>query len=897
MTVTTIRPNGQQFISGTINLTGGASTNAVTSDNSDSSFMRGAAAGVYVALAMGDVTLSAGQRVKSCQIRARAAAQVASGHYETLTLKMMSAADATIPASGTWTLSRTNTTIVTSSGPIAYAGPGGKAWDQASVNALRLNAQWNIGSNGVAEFAGVYELYVDVDVNSQPSAGTVTVTGFTNNAVPNVAWVYADTDGDVQSRFRVKVFNSTTYGAGNFNADTSPADFDSAEQLGVADNYTLTKPLLNGVTYKAYVRVGQDWPGPQGRTWWSDWAASTAFTVTFTPPPTPVIQSATVLADSNQYRAVVNVLVPYNLLAYANSSFEGPSLGNWAALANCAVVGDAAQFSDGAASMKMTSTAAGDMTARCALDLIGDPKVDGGQTYTALASFHANTSTRSCQVGLEWIDSTGATISTQFGSSVTDSAGAGVWTQAVFTAAAPTNARQARVQVKVLATGAAAEIHWVDKVDVHAGTSTTWTLGGLINDQGDLLIERGEYLDDARGSAENWLHPQVASAGTVLQNQGYGFAIDTTKGTLNWKWLDKVIPAVGETPAGMLDWNPGTATTPSIEFGNWFYGGTAYMPPVLPSQAHTFSVWAWVNTGTFVAQPRIDWRDGTGGFISSSTGGNVTLTTTPQRVTVTGTAPSNALLASGAVLNVNSDDGKHVYFTRVGFGPGAVPVDGRKAKGVPTGVSASGTPAGLNWVKIRPSTNTGLVLPPGFAYGSVETYPDYEYVPARPVLYRASIAYSFGSNVLRSPYSTQAMVYAAPPTQTLLRSVADPTLQLVVGLNEQASYSISDDAAVYHPLGADGAPIRVRDWVGGEDGQLVLAVMTEAQFARLQALLRTNDVLQVQWKEGGRTYLLVTDRSYDEYRRADLPLPDVDGNPSTLHHTLVTLSYIETAAP
>jgi hypothetical protein len=873
--------------------------------------MQGQSANMYTRLTLGTFTIGAGNRIKSAQIRIRNARDAAGGTtQDTLCTLNTNLGEhfGTLTPVGNLLSTRGLTTISTVTGPLAYAGPGGKAWTQATLDDLCITVRWyqvHYGTTNV--FQRVYELYCDIDINSQPTLATPTVTNFSNNAKPTVTWVYSDSDNDPQTRWRVKIFDSTTIAMSNFSADTSSPTWDSGEQIGNTDNTTVGVALQNGVTYTAYVAAAQDWAGPEGKLWWSAWAASSPFAVAFTQPAAPIINSAVALADTNQYRAVLSVTVPINLLTTDNASFEA-TIGNWVALTNMAApVRDTAQHADGVASMKLSSTASGDMVAICGFDALGNPKVDGGQTYTILGQFKANTLARSCQIGVRWFDSTGAAIGADvFGASVTDSTSNFNAQASLISTTAPVNAEQGKVLAKVLATGGAAEIHWVDNVDIHVGSSTTWTPGGYSNDQGDLIVERAEYLVDDRGPAENYLHPQVASAGTLLRSAAYGFYIDTTAGGLSWKWLDKAIPSIGATPDGMLDWNPFTATTPRIGFGEWINGGTAYMVPVVALQPYAFSVWAWLNTGTMTITPRIDWRDATGALLSSSTGSNVVLTTTPQLILVTGNAAGNAILATGTIVNTNSDNGKHVYFTRIGFGPGSTAVDGKVAKGVPSGLVAGGAPPGVTWKQVRwnylgltTGTQGTPGLPPGQSTGQIETVIDHEYVPGRPTLYRASITYSYpaASVTVKSPYSSQVMVFGTPPPVTLLRSVTNPQLQVAVNMNETGTKGYTDDATEFHPLGADAGPIRVRDWLSGENGEIQVSTMSETQFARLLALLQSNDVMQILWKQGGRTYCIINARSYDEMVTTSINFVDADGNRSSLHTALTTLGYIETVAP
>jgi hypothetical protein len=771
-------------------------------------------------------------------------------------------------------------------------GPGGRAWTEAEVNATGSWTQWSLADGGVTHFARVHELYMDVDINDQPIVtGAPTVTNVTNNATPTVSWVYTDADNDPQTHFQVKIFDSTTYGTGNFSPDTSTAAYDSGDMTGQDAQLITTAQLQNGVTYQAYVRAAQDWPGPQGSVWWSAWATSAPFTISFTAPYTPSISSAAVLADANDYRTILGVDAPVNLLTAGSASFEG-GVGSWVADANCSISSVATDHLDGVNCMQMSSTAAGNMIARCELDFLGDPVVDVGKTVTVIASFKTAVTSRSCSVGIRWYASDEVTQigADQFGSTISDTTGAAGtnWTQAVLTTTVPAGAVHAKALARVAATGGAAELHRVDNVSFHAGSVTTWTPGGYVNSAGDLILERGERLQSARGPAENWASMQVWSCATEIRNQGRGFSWNLID-RLDWMWLDKVISAPGATPAGMLRWGPVTATTSGLAFGWWpYFPAKDYAFPIVPGLSHVFSVWAWCDVGTFVITPKLEWKNDDESPNSAVTGSNVTLTTTPQQIVVSGVAPAApASMARGLITNTNSDNTKHVFFTRCGFGLGTVPVDGKQPMGGP-----------IVWRSIRFPIDEFASFAVGFDSQQHRVYADFEYPAGRPVLYRASIAYSSGvSNVVKSAYSQQAVVYNAPPTQTILRSITNPLLQVAVNRRKSAAFTHVDDAVIFHPLGADGAPVRVRDWVGGEDGQLIIVTSTEAQLARLKSLITSGDVLQVQWAQGGRSYILLTDRTMDETISVDTDWCDADGTQSWIRYAVHTLAYVETVAP
>jgi hypothetical protein len=913
MGIQTLRPNGTVRNAG-ITAVGGTPA-GVVSDNSDATYDLGTRKDAYLAVSYGDLTpLGGTQRVKSCQMRVRSAADVSGTAASVTSYSLQNFTAGGTPA-GSTTLRRASTALLTQSAAIAYVGPGGRAWTEAEVNAVGSWTQWSLADGGVTHFARVHELYLDVDINDQPIiTGAPTVTNFTNNATPTVAWVYTDADNDPQTHFWVKIFDAATVANGNFSPETSSPVWSSGDRLGADANIDVTpandtgvpgpitnklgsKPagrsLVAGVVYTAYVKAAQDWPGPQGSIWWSAWAASATFQITFVAPYPPVFVSAAVLADANAYRASLTIDTPVNLLTLDNSSFEA-SIGNWVADANMATpIITGSGHSCGANSLVLKSSAAGNMVARGDPDFLGAPYVDVGKTITVIGSFKGTTVTRSCSIGIRYFNAAVVQVGADvYGADITDATGGAAdanWTQASLVGTVvPAGAVTARVLARVKSTAAAGEVHLLDCVSIHEGTSTVWTSGGLVNDQGDLLVERGERLSAARGPAENWAHPQVWSCGTVLRNQGYGFSWNFND-RLDWMWLDKLIPAPGATPSGMLRWSPTVATAlQPIAFGWWpYFPAKDYAFPVVPGQLHVWSIWAWCDSGTFVATPKIEWRNEDETLNSTTTGGNVTLTTAPQQIIVVGTAPAApCTMARGVIANPNADNTRHVFFTRCGFGLGSIPVDGKQPMGGP-----------IVWTPVRFPFDEFGSLPLGLDSQQRRVYSDFEYPTGRPALYRASIVYSLAATRVASPYSAGVVVYGTPPPVTLLRSTTDPMLQVAANRRKAAQFAQVQDAGVFRPLGRDGAPVQVRDWVGGEDGQLIVVTSTEAQFARLRALIAAADVLQVQWAQGGRSYIQITDRTFDETISGDTDWCDADGTQSWIRARTHTLVYIETAAP
>jgi hypothetical protein len=888
MPVQTLRPFGQLAIA-SISAVGAASAVIATSDDSDASYVIGTAINAYLKMSFTNMSpgLTATQRVKTCRLRLRAARGTGSTHchngYTALYSELGGSPVAKL------SLSLCSTTIVTFFGPTSNRAPGGRAWTEAEVNALDSYTQFFADNAGGAAFYRNYEQYIDVDVRNQPTLAAPTVTNFSNNSRPTVSWVYSDTDGELQTAWQVKVFSSAVYSIPGFSPDVNTPVYDSAAHLGAQASWALTSDLQNGTTYKAYVKVGKNWNGPEGAYWYSAWGVSSAFTVVYVlvPPYTPAVTAAA-LTDDQQCRALVNVFSPVNQLTYDNSSFEG-GIGGWTADVNMgAPTSSSTDAADGTKSLQMSSSASGDMQAKGAVDAtFGMPRVSGGDTYTALCSFHAAVSARSCAIGIRWINSSGGTISTVFGSNITDSASAGVYTQASATLVAPGNAVQAIPVAKVIATGGAAEIHRIDKVSIHAGSSTVWTFGGLTADPTAFVLERGERVATARGPADNWAHPQVASAGTQLRSAASGFSWTTATDGCEWLWMNKAISAAGDTPGGLLHWTPRAAANNPLRLGTSnAVPETDWNFPVVVGQAHIFSFWAWVQSGTFTCTPKIEWlNDANGSVNSTSTGVQVTLTTTPQRVSISATCPAGVSAARGVVPNDGSSATADVYVTRIGWGLGTVPVDGKAAMGGP-----------LVWSQVRFSQAAATsTLPLGYGNGEQADFADFDCPPARPVLYRATNGWIFNANNMGSAPSQYVTMLLPAPARTMLRSAVDPMLHVAVNRRRQASFARVEDAQVYHPLGRDGGPVKIRDWVGGEDGQLIVITSNEAQLARLDALVASGDILILQWAQGGRSYVMLTDRQYTE-DMTDFTFCDADGTQPYMRFDTHTLSYIECQA-
>lgn len=178
-------------------------------------------------------------------------------------------------------------------------------WTVAAINALQHG--YRRGSpDGVALY--LYATYLEVDYNEQPVA-TVTAPaegGTSNTTRPTVTWTYSDPEADPQEFYQVKIFSATQYGAGGFDPETSAATWDSGKTSSAATSVAIGVDLINGTTYRAYVKVWQ--PAVSGQEHTSAWDFN-QFTVSITPPPVPTL-SATFESASNRIKLDVTKGTP-----------------------------------------------------------------------------------------------------------------------------------------------------------------------------------------------------------------------------------------------------------------------------------------------------------------------------------------------------------------------------------------------------------------------------------------------------------------------------------------------------------------------------------------------------------------------------------------------------------
>lgn len=373
------------------------------------------------------------------------------------------------------------------------------SWDNGTIY------NWSVATKDQAALVGPYASDFTVTGSDPP---TVTLIGppatVTTTSRPAAEWTFSDPEGDAQRSYHVRLFTPAQYNDPGFDPNDTglfPPVVDSTDTLSSgARSWTPGADLTNGATYRYYVRVSS-----AGGDMYSGWSFTT-FTMSLDTPAAPTL---TATADNANGRVILALQARDNLLDANEASIETDATG-WVADLNQAATypqRSTLEAANGSASLLMRSGASGDMRVR------GTPRkaVTAGSQYTALASFREQTATRNVRVLIRWYDAlaAGSLVGTTTGTDIAEAGGA--FTQVSATAVAPVGATHAEAVLEVLATGAANEDHYADKMSLAPGASTDWSRGGLLGDV-EMIVE---YSDDGM----TWATVRGADAITLDADQ------------------------------------------------------------------------------------------------------------------------------------------------------------------------------------------------------------------------------------------------------------------------------------------------------------------------------------------------------------------------------------------
>lgn len=507
-----LRPNANWNNASLFTISGGSgSVHAALSDNSDTTYITRTSTTVpaFYEAEFGTTTISATEKVVSVNVRARLS--VGTAGQATISLGVITDRNGReVSYSVPYTKQNTFSLATVDTALKLTSAPNGTAWTQTLIDNLVVKFS-DLGATS-GDRSNLYELYIDVETTAQPTVTVTTPSGsVTDTSFVSVNWTYADTDGDPQSAYEIKIFDAATYGGGSFSPNTSTPAVETGIITSTNNGQTLEASLANSTTYRAYVRVAQL---VNGANYFSDWAYS-QFSLSVDAPATPTLS-----ASYNATTGAVDVSIfgRTNVLSANQASLETNTTG-WTAVSNCAISRSTSQFSDGASSLQLTASSSGDMTA--STTSATKFAVTASKKFSATAEFKAGSTARSCSVGIQWLNSSGTAISTAYGTAENDSSSS--WNEINVSATAPALATHAQVFVKVASAGSG-EIHYVDKIGFHAGETPTWTSGGFSNFAFDVerSIDNGTNYTVLRES------PVTADSSQIAVVNDFEFPFDTT---------------------------------------------------------------------------------------------------------------------------------------------------------------------------------------------------------------------------------------------------------------------------------------------------------------------------------------------------------------------------------
>jgi hypothetical protein len=512
MATYTLRPNANWNGAASFTISGGsASAHAALADSSDSTFITRTSTTIPASYEteFDTQTLTSSETVTSVNLRARISvgtAGLAQFSLGVITDRNGRTVTYGVPVTKQNTLALT-TVDLSLNLPNA---PTGAAWTQTLIDNLVVKITDGATTSG--DRSNIYALFIDVVTAAKPTVTVNAPTGtITDTSFPAVTWTYANTDGNEQSAYEIKIFDSTTYSGGSFSADTSTPTLGTGIIVSNNDGQTLEGDLANSTTYRAYVRVATL---INGNNYFSDFAFS-QFSLSIDSPASPTISA---FYDSTSGAVNVTVFGRTNALSENQASLETDTTG-WVSLSNCSLTRNTVQYLSGIASLALTATAAGDMTATTTSATAFT--VTPATKFSATAQFKANTTARSTSIGILWRNSSGTTLSTVFGTAENDSSSA--WNECTVSGTAPATAATAMVVIKVASAGSG-EVHYIDKIAFHAGESPTWTRGGFSTFT--FVVERSN--DGGTTYTELRDSPVSASTSQIATLEDYEVPFDLT---------------------------------------------------------------------------------------------------------------------------------------------------------------------------------------------------------------------------------------------------------------------------------------------------------------------------------------------------------------------------------
>lgn len=720
----------------------------------------------------------------------------------------------------------------------------GSAWTASDIANLRLDVwAWNPGT------VKLIEAYAVVAYNQAPTATpTLPAAGNVITSQPAVGWTYADPEGDLEDRWRVKVFAAATYGAAGFNPETSTPAWDSGERLTPATSVTVGAQLANNTTFKAYAKAAD--VGSSGR--YGPWTAGPAFTTRVELPAAPVVVSAT--PDPTLNRVAVKLQGQDNELTRNQASAESGIVGLEADTNVAATYPkrSVAQFIEGAASFLVRSAAAGDVVVRTPVSstAVLFPCLPSTQ-YTTLASFRAAATTRSARVDFFWFTSSGAASATPSTAGTAVSATSGGFTQAFCTATSPADAAFYALKPRVLATAAANEDFYIDQLSAAPGASTTWTRGGFVNNLSPAAdtfnrADSATTLGTASGAGGAWA--ALTATWGISSNQAYyaaGAGIPVAALTLPLMDDGTLTVDILMGPATTSDGGVVLRAADGLNFI-----GVGINKSASSNTIYLLKYVAGVGTALAVATGPGILNNTTYGLKVQFFGGRFVVSLDKKDGNGYVQLIDWTLSAADLALFAGPTNNKYGLFLAADAGVrwDNFTVNANTSQRLIVERSVDG---GATWETVRSINQVDLADP-----DQVATFYDYEAPRNTAIQYRAR---SQGSEVDLTVLSAYSAALAMVPNlagdgNAWLKSPSDPTLNMPVNLVQDTAGSDSvEDLAVFNPLGRPdplihGGTIRLEYFP-----ELGFMELNDAQWQAFTALRARQEplLLQTCYGDGG----------------------------------------------
>lgn len=469
MPTVTLLPNATTNPGNGWTVTGAASIHAALADSSDASYVR-QTGGLYSTfrVAVTPCGLTASQRIRRVRIKARVRAEAAVGLQARTWMPEFDGRPAAVARSIDPFDPSPVSTAVARNGQWRQRVPdGGNPMSVAELDELEIRFEL-VAKAFVTPDLRVYEASIEVLYANAP---TVTVTGpvgTQNVARPELTIDYDQAEGFPLDRVEWRI--STINDAGNpaFSPDSWDQWVYAADTFGQDLDHTVLQDLPAGL-YVVWVRVADLLDGSPH---WSAWATA-YLTIAFDASTPPELVA---FPEPDFGRCRLELVDTGNLLTEQDADFEDAALGagTWiGALSNATVARSTASASHGAAALRVTAIAAGDASIFTPYAV----RVRPGRTVHIRAQARAVTTARAIHLGFQYLDEAGTPIGTSTASATVNDA-TGAYTAATKEETVPAGAAFAYPIITVKA-AAAGEAHDFDEIKVGKGVLTVFSRGGL----------------------------------------------------------------------------------------------------------------------------------------------------------------------------------------------------------------------------------------------------------------------------------------------------------------------------------------------------------------------------------------------------------------------------------